>query len=254
MTGDELVWLYAVRLGGSGAPAGPGVDGETPRLLAAGDLVAVVGSVAAPRFDEAAMAAVMEDLVRLEGLARTHHAVVVDAAAEVPTAPLRLATIFRDDDAVRTLLRERAEEFGELLGRVRGHREWGVKVYVEPGESAEPGSAAPAAGSDRPGTSYLLKRRADRDRGARQRDRAREIADKLHTALADRSAAAHRYPLQDARLSGRPEEMVLNASYLVAQTGEQRFREAADEVAPEGARIELTGPWPAFSFTTWEQT
>uniref|UniRef100_UPI0015F0DC34 GvpL/GvpF family gas vesicle protein n=1 Tax=Pseudonocardia pini TaxID=2758030 RepID=UPI0015F0DC34 len=85
-------------------------------------------------------------------------------------------------------------------------------------------------------------------------DRAREIAERLHTALADRSSAAHRYPLQDARLSGRSEEMVLNASYLVAETAEQEFRDAAGAVAPGGAHIELTGPWPAFSFTTWEQS
>ncbi|GAA4547311.1 GvpL/GvpF family gas vesicle protein [Pseudonocardia xishanensis] len=253
MSPDELVWLYAVRLAGAeGAPAGPGVDGEAPRLVAEAELAAVVGTVAAGRFDEAGMAAAMEDLGRLEQLARAHHDVVVRAAAEVPVAPVRLATLYRDDDAVRRLLRERAEEFAALLRRVGGHREWGVKVYALPQEEREP-AAAPAASTDRPGTAYLFRRRAERDRGARSREQARDAAERLHTTLAGRSSAAHRYPMQDARLSGRTEEMVLNAGYLVADGREAEFRDAVDAADDGRVRVELTGPWPAFSFTTWEE-
>lgn len=249
---DELVWLYAIRLGGLDAPAGPGVDGEPPRLLIEGDLVAVVGTVAARRFDEAALAASMEDLGRLEGLARAHHAVVVEAGRERPTAPVRLATLYRDDAAVRRLLADRAADLLRVLRRVAGHREWGVKVYVGP-EVAQDAPALPAPDAGRPGTSYLLRRRETRDRDGRRREHARESAESLHAALVERSAAAHRFALQDARLSGRAEEMVLNAGYLVADEREEAFRAAVAESAPERIRVELTGPWPAFSFTDWEQ-
>jgi hypothetical protein len=55
---------------------------------------------------------------------------------------------------------------------------------------------------------------------------------------------------QDARLSGREQEMVLNATYLVDVAGEEEFRAALAGVAAEGATVELTGPWPPFSFAT----
>jgi hypothetical protein len=194
----------------------------------------------------------MEDLGRLERLARAHHAVIVEAAAEEgPTAPLRLATVYRDDQAVARMLRERAAELGAVLERVRDRREWGVKVYVD----AKPEMPAEEpASSDRPGTSYLLRRRADRDRGARARERARAVADRLDERLTQVAAAAHRMTPQDARLSGRPQEMVLNASYLVDRGDEEEFRAVLAGVGSEGATVELTGPWPPFSFAALEQS
>jgi hypothetical protein len=242
----SLVWLYAVGLGGPDRPpAGPGVDGEAPRLVVEGPLVAVVGSVREEEFDEAALARAMEDLSRIERLARAHHAVIVEAAAEVPTAPLRLATVYRDDEAVARMLRERAVEFGTVLERVRDRREWGVKVYVD--AKPEPAAEEPAP-SGTPGTAYLLRRRADRDRGAQARERARAVADRLDERLAEVAAGAHRMKPQDARLSGREQEMVLNATYLVDVAGEEEFRAALAAVEAEGATVELTGPWPPFSF------
>lgn len=245
----SLVWLYAVRLGGADRPpAGPGVDGESPRLVVEGPLVAVVGTVREEEFDESALARAMEDLGRIERLARAHHAVIVEAAAAEPTAPLRLATVYRDDEAVAQMLRERAVEFGTVLERVRDRREWGVKVYVD----AKPEAPAeePAASSERPGTSYLLRRRADRDRGAQARERARAVADRLDDTLAQVAAGSHRMKPHDARLSGREQEMVLNATYLVDTDGEDGFRAALAAVEAEGATVELTGPWPPFSFAT----
>jgi hypothetical protein len=243
----SLVWLYAVRRGEAEAPAGPGVDGEAPRLVAEGPLVAVVGTVREEEFDEAALARAMEDLGRIERLARAHHAVIVQAGAGLPTAPLRLATVYRDDEAVAAMLRERAAEFGAVLDRVRDRREWGVKVYVD----AKPDAPAEEPElSGRPGTAYLLRRRADRDRGARARERARAVADRIDETLARVAAGAHRMKPQDARLSGREQEMVLNATYLVDVAGEEEFRAALAGVAAEGATVELTGPWPPFSFAT----
>jgi hypothetical protein len=243
-----LVWLYAVRLGGADrVPAGPGVDGEHPRLVAEGPLVAVVGTVREEEFDEAALARAMEDLGRIERLARAHHAVIVEAAADLPTAPLRLATVYRDDEAVGRMLRERAAEFGTVLERVRDRREWGVKVYVDAKPDAPAEEPAPTGN---PGTAYLLRRRAARDRGAQARERARAVADRIDDTLAEVAAGAHRMKPQDARLSGREQEMVLNATYLVDVADEEEFRAALAAVGADGATVELTGPWPPFSFAT----
>jgi hypothetical protein len=244
----SLVWLYAVRLGAADRPpAGPGVDGESPRLVVEGPLVAVVGTVREEEFDEAALARAMEDLGRIERLARAHHAVIVEAAADEPTAPLRLATVYRDDEAVARMLRERADEFAQVLERVRDRQEWGVKVYVD----AKPDAPAEEpTSSGKPGTAYLLRRRADRDRGAQARERARAVADRIDETLAGVAAGAHRMKPQDARLSGRTQEMVLNATYLVDAAAEEEFRAALAGVDAEGATVELTGPWPPFSFAT----
>ncbi|MGD9991143.1 GvpL/GvpF family gas vesicle protein [Pseudonocardia sp.] len=246
----SLVWVYAVQDSGAGDPPEvSGVDGERPRLVVAERLGAVVGTVADERFDEAGLAAAMADLGRVEMLVRAHHRVVAATAQDRTVAPVRLATVFRDDDAVVVMLRERRDAFHGVLDRVRDRREWGVKVYVDtaaavPDTAPEPG---PAAAADRPGTSYLLRRRADRDRGAAARGRARAVADRVAGVAGEHAAEVRRFAPQDARLSGRAEEMVLNATFLVDRAGEQDFRDAVSS-AGTGVIVEVTGPWPPFSF------
>lgn len=250
----SLVWVYAVQDAGAGdAPAVSGVDGERPRLAGADELGAVVGTVADEGFGEAALAAAMDDLGRIEMLVRAHHRVVAAAAQDRTVAPVRLATVFRDDEAVVAMLHERREEFRAVLDRIRGRREWGVKVYVD-GADATGGAAAPETSpGDRPGTSYLLRRKADRDRGAQARAGARAVADQVARTAAACAADVRRFAPQDARLSGRTQEMVLNATFLVDRAREQEFRDAVSGAAA-GAVVEVTGPWPPFSFAAAEQS
>jgi hypothetical protein len=51
--------------------------------------------------------------------------------------------------------------------------------------------------------------------------------------------------------------MVLNGAYLVAESEFATFRAALEalvaEYSPHGFSFELTGPWPAYSFSTPEQ-
>ncbi len=80
-----------------------GVAGAPVRLVPDEDtgLVAVVSSVPATDFEAAPLSAHLEDLTWLEAVARAHHH-VIDAMASTGTIlPLRLATIYRNDDRVR---------------------------------------------------------------------------------------------------------------------------------------------------------
>jgi hypothetical protein len=250
MTGP-LTYLYAVVPAAAAAPHVEGVDAEPPRLVGEGALAAVVGSVAAQRFDEEGLAAGLDDLGRLEELARAHHRVVAALADDGPVAPVRLATVYRDDDGVHRLLRERAAEFEALLRRLDACREWGVKVWLT--DTAHSQAEPAAAANGRPGTAYLLRRKAEREAGARHREQGAAVADRLHTELAHIALADRVLAAQDAALSGRREEMVLNATYLVRRVDEEAFtRVVAEGSAAAGDSIQVvpTGPWPPFSFAT----
>jgi hypothetical protein len=248
---DSVVYVYAVTDADAPDPAaGPGVDGAAVRRVESGALAAVVSSVDAVRFSEDALRRSLEDLSWLEAAARAHHGVVAAAAQAGPVAPVRLATVYLDDDRVRALLDERAQGFAVALDRIRGRVEWGVKAFAVPSTVAVESQPAPGSG---PGAAYLARRRAERDGAARGREAAEAAAEAVHRELAAVALANRRYPPQDPRLTGHREEMVLNAAYLVDPQGAAALRQLVEERAASALRLELTGPWAPYSFATLEE-
>jgi hypothetical protein len=98
----------------------------------------------------------------------------------------------------------------------------------------------------------MLRRRAERqDREAADR-LAAGIADDVHARLQDWAAGAVLRPAQNRDLSGHEGEMLLNGAYLVEAAKLPELRVLIDELrerhAELGARIELSGPFPAYNF------
>ena len=105
--GNRVVWVYAITddLGPREFPGLSGVGGERIRVVADAGLAAVVGSVEARSFGEDALASLLGGLDNIERVGRAHHQVIARAAAGGgPVLPLRLATVYPDDDTVRALL------------------------------------------------------------------------------------------------------------------------------------------------------
>src|SRR5690348_14519852 len=130
---DTAVWLYTFTSGAARLPgtAVGGVDGEQVRLLRAGPLGAVVGTVPLARFDREALQRRLGDLDDLSRLANAHHQVIQAAAQGQPVVPARLATVYLDDAAVLAALREHSVDLERQLGWLRARLELGVKAYQE---------------------------------------------------------------------------------------------------------------------------
>ncbi|MFD7433826.1 GvpL/GvpF family gas vesicle protein [Streptomyces sp. NPDC059861] len=269
MTGLRYVYAVCRPFGAALQSQLTGVAGAPPKLLHHGGLVAVVSSVPEHDFAEEALRAHLEDLDWLTATARGHQG-VIDALTTVTTPlPLRLGTVFRDDSGVRMMLEAREGDFLRTLDRLAGRVEWGVKVYAEPaaGESAEsgrPGESGEsgespqgpdtengrAAAKAMSGRDYLRRRSRsvkDRETGLRK---VEEFADRLHERLAAHAEDSRLHAPQSAQLSGASGRNVLNAAYLVPRGQSEEFVEIVDRTKDEmpGVRVELTGPWAAYSF------
>lgn len=258
MTG-ELVYAYAVGdldMATDAELVGlPGVDDSVVRILSEGGFAAVVSSVDERHFGEEALHEHLEQLPWLEATARAHHAVVDAASRRHAVVPLRMATIYTDDRRVRDMLQRNEARFREVLDRVGGGRtEWGVKVFVAPAPSGteSSGSAPQVPEGTGPGASYLARRRADRDRIDTWRGAAARVAEDLHHRLSRSTVASRLHTPQDARLTGRSGEMVLNAAYLVEDGDVETFRQAVEGWTDDHVELELTGPWAPYSFAPLE--
>jgi len=263
------VWLYAVTSSRgretSGLPSG--VADEPVRLIDAEGLTAAVGTVDLEEFGEEALRRKLEDLDWLAGAARAHDRVINALARGGATVPVGLATVFADDDNVRAMLDERRANLSAALGRLAGRTEWGVKAYTASGAAqsaaegdGETGNSDESTGSDRSGaekegagTAFLKRKRAQLTRQQSAAKVQAERAAHIHERLNRLSVSSRLYAPQNPALTGRREHMLLNGAYLVDDDGLDAFRAAVTfldaEARREGIHVELTGPWPPYSFT-----
>lgn len=249
---DRVSYAYAV-LRGDGVPDGAlealtGVARAPVRLVTSGPLAAAVSPVPAADFDEDALRRHLEDLDWLEAVARAHHTVIEALSAHTTVLPLRLATVYLDDERVRQVLREDDAAFTEVLERLAGHLEWGVKIYVDaPATAAEPTGAAEGLS---PGRAYLRARSAQRHTRDQAYRAAEEAAARVEAIGRELAAAHARHRAQQGRLADGTGENVLNDAFLVAHGQAEAFRSralAAGEGLP-GVRVDVTGPWAPYSF------
>ena len=222
-----------------------GVGDAEVRVIQDSGLSAAVSTVDLEQFGEDALKRNLEDLGWVEKVARSHDAVVADIARQGPTAPLRILTLYYDDDGVRSRLREQRAELLEALSQVAGRSEWGVKAYEAAAVSATE-HARPAES----GTAYLRRRREENTQDLADSQAAAQLAEEVHDLVRGLVVASHRLPPQDPRLSGRQETMTLNGTYLVDDARSNDLRELITGIAAERpeVRIELHGPWPPYTF------
>ncbi|MFD7517399.1 GvpL/GvpF family gas vesicle protein [Streptomyces niveus] len=258
-TATLMNYVYAVGAAGdaldSVLPGRTGTHGGSLRTVRGGGLVALVSSVPRDAFDTDGLRAQMEDIQQLEVLARTHHGVVEAAYQHATVLPMRLATVYLDDTRVTQMLVERALEFGDLLSRLAGHVELGVKVYADPREAATASTAAMAPDEravTTPGRAYLRQRRVQH----------RNHRDAYRAAGVVAAEVPHRVgALARARLAHRPQqgdlapgagENVANDAYLVEASRVSEFHAGLAGLADDvpGVRVEITGPWAPYSFAT----
>jgi hypothetical protein len=217
---SHVVWVYAITddLAPEQLAGLTGVGGEQVRAVSDSGLTAVVGSVDAKAFGERARADLMsDDLLTIERLGRTHHQVIACVAADGPVLPLRLGTVYRDDETVRTLLGRSSGEFAVILETFRGTEEWGVKVPAGPVPVTEGAEA---------------------------------FAEMIDRALAGIAIASRHYTPQEPRFDGGEEGLLLNAAYLVLSDRAGEFTTVARALTRvhQGVAAGLTGPWPPYSF------
>lgn len=262
--GGRLTYAYAVLRSGSLPDAELCGVGEAPvDTVTEGPLAALVSTVPAAEFGQAEVHERLEDLRWLEATARAHRRVVDEAADAVCVLPLRLITVYRDEDAVRGALAEHAARFERLLAELDGRLEWGVKAYTQaPEDRPEPyGPPTSSAGS---GRDFLRRRLRDRQVREVALQEADGLARTVHQTLEDAAERSHLHRPQDARLAeavgstdgadggavprGRN---VLNGAYLVPRERASAFAETVAELAARSPalRLELTGPWAPYSFT-----
>jgi hypothetical protein len=239
------------------SPARRGVGGGSDtQIVEVGPVAAIVSRVDLDEFGETALRERLNDRAWLEANALAHEDVLQAFAAATAVVPLRFGTIYRDARDVADLLEARLEEFLSSLERVRGRVELGVKAWVDrprlESVLSGGGRAAPEAPA---GRSYLERRLRERRSAEDAAAYCAAVVRDAHDSLRKLAVDAVLNRPQPRELTGRPDEMALNAAYLVT-AGDSSFAAEVSRLDAENRAsaitFELTGPWPAHNFVDAE--
>jgi len=183
---------------------------------------------------------------RLATLARGHDAAVRAAAGSGPVLPLRFGTVVADEAAARRLLREHGASAREQLRRIAGTREWGVKLVRRLDDEPAQVGSRPSERRGVTGTEYLARRRQALERHENAETTAERAADVLQETLRP-------HVTECLRRGGSPgSSLLLDLAFLVPLEDETAFLAAAAELGDgfEGFGVEVSGPWPPYSFVS----
>jgi hypothetical protein len=224
-------------------PEGTGIGSRPVELAPEGDVAALVSVVPADEFGEASLRERLNDRAWLEQTAREHEDTLERALARTAVIPFRLCTVYESRERVAEFLSAHRPALANLLRRLDGRIELGVKAYF----------AAPSSerGEPQSGREYLLRRQREREEAEEAARFKAECARASHEMLTAAAEEARANPPQPPELSGRTDEMLLNGAYLVRRD-DGRLTDAVAELdsryGPRGVTYEVTGPWPPYNF------
>jgi hypothetical protein len=221
------LYVYAIVGQAPSAPLGCGLAGEPLSLVAAGDVVAVVGE--------------MRDAPSATPDAIRAHDEVVRRLAEIAEAilPARFGTV-QDAQPLREWLDTAATGLGGALRLVAGREQMTLHVFHEASSAADVEASGESAddGTFGPGTRYLAERR----RHWRHKEQVPEL-EPLRPRL-DALVTAERVELRTTP------PLRASVYHLIERGRSAEYRDAVeanlDLVA--GVRLRVSGPWAPYAF------
>jgi hypothetical protein len=208
----------------------------------------VTSQVPLDTYGPQALEPALRDLEWVSSIAVAHEAIVehFTRAKGSAVVPMKLFTMFSSIDKAVDEMRGRLTELRNVLGRIAGCEEWGVRVT-----RTDTKITATSVGVRRiqSGAAFLAAKKAVRDQAHQAARIAAEAADATYDALASIAREARRR--EDAPPSATTAPL-LDATFLVPSRSRTRFHGAAqkraDACATAGAEMVITGPWPAYNF------
>jgi hypothetical protein len=198
-----------------------------------------------------------EDIEWLGKVAARHNEIICQAASSSAVLPLRLGTLFRSRESLQAMLVRCQPIVVKHLEQLGDRQEWGVKLYQERYRCDLPrgGAGPPPAHFPRPpqtGTAYLTEKKAQRDSLRQRRAGVEQIIRSVEKCLADKAEQCCRIGNLPDALTGRQEEMVFNAAFLLSSSAQaswlETVRNVDRDVQSKGLALEVSGPWPPYHF------
>jgi hypothetical protein len=194
-------------------------------------------------------------------LLQAHEYVIDTLMQETTVVPLKFGTILKNEEAASQMLRDQKEQFESLLAKFTGKAELGVKVYADKQAlmnhltQCDPQfmSLQEKRANVSKGAAYLLGKKMEAEVKDAMATRLAQITENIFHELEKHACEAKLNALLPQRMTGKKQEMILNAAYLIEREKEDLFRQQKENFICKYTFMELnldfSGPWPPYNFT-----
>jgi gas vesicle protein GvpL/GvpF len=164
--------------------------------------------------------------------------------------PMSFGTVFKTDDDIMELLRSAYDAFTDVLSKMQGKFEFGLKVLWdrdqiirEIEEEDEDIRRLKGEISSQKGSTYFARMQYGRLIDAALQARSERYVSEIFLGLRDVSVASR---------SNKPigDRMIMNAAFLVARDAEAAFDARVKDIGLRYDKLtfKYTGPWPPYNF------
>ena len=255
---NDLIYVYCIsekRLGNirEFAP-------KTVETIQVGNFFAIIKYVSGEEFSEVNFKANLSNAAWLERHAREHIQVIGKIMEAGPVIPFRFGTIYYSFEGLQKFVADFSDSLADNFNHIRGKEEWAVKIYCDrrilseqiDELSEEAASLEAQIMESSPGKAFLLKRKKS-ELIENEMDRlCKGYGQSYFNELRDISMDTALNNLLPKEFTGRNDTMILNATFLVDQEKAANFCGTVEELRGKARKagffVELTGPWPLFSF------
>jgi hypothetical protein len=193
----------------------------------------------------------LSDLDWVARAAVAHEGLVESFIDQPAVLPMKLFTIFMNDDRALEHVHAERRRIDAVIERVVGHHEWGVRMTLDVDAARQ--HEAKGVGKRRAvtsGVAYLSSKKAQRDRATELAERAQDVVAELYARLDRHATASKRRAALE--LPAERGALLLDAAFLVPRGRSRAFtatiaRDTRALAAP-GYRMTVSGPWPPYSF------
>jgi hypothetical protein len=239
--------------------SGQGVDGQNSLAVASyQDLAAVWSPVPVEDFSGPEAEERLRDLTWIGPRVIRHQEVVAGVMRHSAVLPVRFGTIFASLTNLEKVLQRHSDTIAEFLERLTDQEEWAVKGMLDRAGARDKlftlklAQEAESLEALSPGKRYFEEQRL-RAAGDQELKRwLREVCRQLWTDLRDHAAEIQERRLLSRETTGSDQDMVWNWALLIPRPAVSGFQDRIQDINAQygdrGLRVEVTGPWPPYSF------
>jgi hypothetical protein len=241
-----MIYLYGVtRAATADQLPSAGVFGGAPECLTESGLTLIAERVAAVVLEQMLGEGARDDDTILHNAVMAHQGFLNEVASAIDILPFRFGTAVDSAAALEQFLTDQHTALDAALDAIVGQMEWGVKI-VRSDAARNACASGPSSGAD-----YLRQLSAKKQSEDRVRESMAAMCKAVASSLAEIAAKVQPLTL---RSTGNVEVRLLNLACLLPRGSDALVSETVSQVVNRfedlPLRIEISGPWPPFSFAT----